>query len=255
MIRAGHRRPIRTPKDPAYLRDLFSTSARYYEWVNAVTSLGQVVLWRREVIRAARLSQTDKVLDAFCGPGSLALYAAPHMSGNGRLVLADLSPVMLDRARARLAAETSHHSNPPPAVDYVAGDLLHDDLGLTDFDVVLLGWGLRYVENVPETLARVRSFLRPGGRLVVLEFTRPAGPSLATPAQWYFRHVLPAIGSLLARDRELHEYLSVSAAEFRMATELAKTIEETGFALESRRSHLGGLVTIVAAIRTEPRPA
>jgi demethylmenaquinone methyltransferase / 2-methoxy-6-polyprenyl-1,4-benzoquinol methylase len=253
----SQRREIRTPTDASYLRDLFNNSARYYESVNMVTSLGQVVLWRREVIEAARLHPDDRVLDAFCGPGGLAERALPRLGREGRLVLADLSPVMLQQARLRLA-ERANRMVSPPRIEYVAGDLVRGDLGLSDFDVVLLGWGLRYVDDVGAVLNRVRSFLRPGGRMVVLEFTRPPRLSWATPAHYYFRHILPVVGSWLARDRELHEYLSVSAAKFPSAAELARTAQGAGFEILSCVSHLDGLVTILAATAadtTAPTPS
>jgi demethylmenaquinone methyltransferase/2-methoxy-6-polyprenyl-1,4-benzoquinol methylase len=266
-------RSARYPTDTTYLRDLFSASARYYEWVNLVTSMGQVVLWRREVIRVARLRPTDKVLDAFCGPGGLAEHALPQLGEGGRLVLADLSPVMLreaqmrlERVRAGQRGSGQRSSGQKRAalrgpgqrgvaredfgaeVDYVAGDLLHDELGLREFDVVLLGWGLRYVEDVPAALARMRTFLRPEGRLVILEFTRPRSISWATPAHVYFRYILPRVGSLLAQDRELHEYLQVSSAGFLSATELVRAVEDTGFAMIHRRTYLDGLVTILVGV-------
>ena len=241
---------IRTPTDVSYLRDLFNNSARYYESVNKVTSLGQVVLWRKEVVWAASLHPNDSVLDAFCGPGGLAAEAVPHLGGGGRLTWADLSPVMLHEARKRLGPILASRGPDRPWVDYVAGDLLRDDLGLRDFDVVFLGWGLRYVPDVDAALSRMRSFLKPGGCLVVLEFTRPPRVSWATPAHLYFRYVLPQIGSWLADDRELHEYLSESAAKFLSASELAAATENAGFAIRSCSSHLDGLVTIVAAAAT-----
>jgi demethylmenaquinone methyltransferase/2-methoxy-6-polyprenyl-1,4-benzoquinol methylase len=241
---------IRRPTEALYLRDLFSDSARYYEWVNRVTSLGQVDLWRREVVRCARLSPGDRVLDAFSGPGGLAELALRHLGPNGELVLADLSPVMLQHARTRLERHHQMRGAPGtsgPRISYVTGDLLREDLGLADFDAVLLGWGLRYVENVRGALTRVASFLRPGGRLVVLEFTRPQAVSWAAPAHFYFREILPTIGSWLARDPELHDYLRVSSAGFFTAAGLTRTLEEVGLDVRSCRSHLGGLVTIVTA--------
>jgi demethylmenaquinone methyltransferase/2-methoxy-6-polyprenyl-1,4-benzoquinol methylase len=239
-------REIRTPRDAGYLRDLFNNSARYYEWVNVVTSLGQVFLWRREVIAAARLQPGDEVLDAFCGPGGLAEMALPHLTQQGRLVLADLSPVMLEKAKARLDGDVKRGTDSRPPLEYVAGDLLHDDVGLKDFDVVLLGWGLRYVENVDLALARMHSFLRPGGRLVVLEFTSPRRLSWAAPVHYYFRRILPRIGSWLAGDRELHDYLSVSAAEFLTVDGLTSAMEGARFEVTSCRTHFDGLVTIIA---------
>jgi demethylmenaquinone methyltransferase/2-methoxy-6-polyprenyl-1,4-benzoquinol methylase len=244
--------------DPGYLRDLFGRSARYYDPVNRLTSLGQVVLWRKEVARAARVKPNGRVLDAFSGPGGLAEQVLPLLGEEGHLVLADLSPVMLREARLRLRRRSVREHGDggrPPRVDYLAGDLLHDDLGLHDFDVVMLGWGLRYVPDVGTALRRVREFLRPEGRLVVLEFTKPRTRDRSTPLQhFYFRRVLPAIGSWLAADKELHEYMSASAAEFLDAQDLADAVKSAGFRLESCRSHIGGLVTILAAVRDDGSP-
>jgi demethylmenaquinone methyltransferase/2-methoxy-6-polyprenyl-1,4-benzoquinol methylase len=239
---------IRRPTEAVYLRDLFSDSARYYEWVNRLTSLGQVDLWRREVVRSARVGVADRVLDAFSGPGGLAEQALRHLGPQGELVLADLSPVMLDQARVRLQRRLDLRVRSGPPVSYLTGDLLRDELGLTDFDVVLVGWGLRYVEDVRGALSRLGSFLRPGGRLVVLEFTRPQPISWAAPAHFYFREVLPRIGSWLAGDPELHDYLRVSSAGFFDARGLSRTVEEVGLRCESCRSRLGGLVTVLTAL-------
>ena len=244
---------IRTPADPAYLRDLFNHSARYYDPVNRLTSLGQVVLWRKEVARVAHVRPDDRVLDAFCGPGGLAEQVLPHLGAAGELVLVDLSPVMLHEARIRLSRKVKPGigRRDGPRLDFVAGDLLREELGLRDFDTVLFGWGLRYVPDVGAALGRMRGFLKPGGRMALLEFTKPRPRGWAVPAQFYFRRVLPAIGSWLARDRELHEYMSVSAAEFLSAPELVEAVAEAGFVIDSCHSHLGGLVTIVAAVRTD----
>jgi demethylmenaquinone methyltransferase / 2-methoxy-6-polyprenyl-1,4-benzoquinol methylase len=247
------RRQIRTPADPAYLRDLFSHSARYYDPVNRLTSMGQVVLWRKEVAWAAQVEPGDRVLDAFCGPGGLSEQVLRYLGEGGQLVLADLSPVMLHEARVRLgrqlARKNGRRDKPRPRIDYVAGDLLRDDLELRDFDVVLLGWGLRYVPDVSAALGKMREFLKPGGRIVILEFTRPRGWGWSAPAHFYFRRVLPTIGSWLAADKELHEYMSVSAAEFLEAPVLAGAVRDAGFSVDRCHSHLGGLVTILAAVR------
>jgi demethylmenaquinone methyltransferase/2-methoxy-6-polyprenyl-1,4-benzoquinol methylase len=237
---------VRTPKDPSYLRDLFNNSARYYDSVNEATSLGQVRGWRKEVVWAAGIHPNDRVLDAFSGPGGLSAEAVPQLGPAGRLVLVDLSPMMLHEARRRLGPILAAQGEYRPRVDFVAGDLLRGDLALGRFDAVLLGWGLRYVEDVPAALARMRTLVQPGGSLVVLEFTRPPRLSWATPAHLYFRYLLPQIGSVLARDRELHEYLSESAATFLTTPELLRAVQDAGFSLRSSSSHLDGLVTIVA---------
>lgn len=237
----------RTPKDPSYLRDLFNNSAGYYDSVNRTTSFGQVESWREEVVWAASLHPNDRVLDAFSGPGSLAAAAIPQLGPGAELVLADLSPEMLHQARKQLGPVLAAEGEYRPRVQYVVGDLLREDLGLGEFDVVFLGWGLRYVEDVDAALARIRTFVKAKGCLVVLEFTRPPRVSWATPAHLYFRYVLPRIGSALAGDRELHDYLTESAATFMTAPELLRSIQNAGFGVKRYSSHLDGLITIAAA--------
>lgn len=254
-------RRVRTPVDPAYLRDLFSHSARFYDPVNEITSWGQVGRWRDETIALAAPGPTDRVLDAFCGSGGLAERAMGKLGTGGELVLADLSPVMLHAARLRLAPQSGrprrsgpprrsgHPRTPAPRIAYVTGDILRDDLGLGTFDVVLLGWGLRYVPDVLAAVARLSDFLRLGGRLAILEFTKPTARGWALPAQLYFRRVLPRLGSWLARDRELHEYLRVSSETFLDTPALIKAVSATGLRVAGWRTHLGGLVTILVATR------
>jgi len=237
----------RTPFDPSYLRDLFNRSARYYDPVNSLTSLGQVARWRKETVALTAPQPADRVLDAFAGTGGLAERVLPYLGPQGELVLADLSPAMLHEARTRLGKGRGSGGGGGPRVTYVVGDILRQDLDLGEFDVVLLGWGLRYVPDVEEAVARIRGFVRAGGRLGVLEFTRPRLRSWAVPAQLYFRHVVPRVGSWLAGDPELHQYLRVSSAAFADAESLARIIGRTGLTVAGRRSHLGGLVTIVLA--------
>ena len=231
--------------------------------MNVVTSLGQVSLWRSQTVRLAGIKPGDDVLDAFCGPGGLSEKALRYVAqGNGEIVLADLSPVMLHEARRRLASHALFlgPDGARPRMTFVAGDLLAPpeaaarsgfppELVGRTFDVVLLGWGLRYVPDDRAALVRMRELLRPGGRLAILEFTRPLGLSWATPAHLYFRHLVPAIGSRLAHDRELHDYLQVSAAQFLDAENLECLVAAAGLEPCIRKSHLGGLVTILVARR------
>jgi demethylmenaquinone methyltransferase / 2-methoxy-6-polyprenyl-1,4-benzoquinol methylase len=244
----------RLPSDPAYLRDLFNHSAWYYDAVNAVTSAGQVALWRREVAALARPRSHDRVLDAFAGTGGLAGEIVSSLGREGELVLVDLSPAMLHMARNRLGKRLARlEEGRRPRVEYVVADLVEGELGLGGFDVIVLGWGLRYVSDVPRTLARIRSLLEPAGRLVVLEFTRPPQRSWALPAHIFFQRAVPRVGSWLAGDSELHEYLRVSSAAFPGSADLAARISDTGLSVTALRSHLGGLVTMVAAEDAAPQ--
>ena len=241
--------PPRTPVDPSYLRDLFSRNARTYDVVNTLISLGQVERWRRELVALADVQPGDAVLDAFAGPGSLARYAAARLAPEGRLVLADLSPVMLAEARRRLSTTRG------PRLEYMTADVLAPDTELGLFDVVLLGFGLRYVPDVHRALERLVLCLRPGGRLAVLEFTRPARPTFALPAQWYFGRVLPRVAAALAGDAEIYEYLHASSSAFLTAEELVDAFRTARLEPRATRRRLGGLVTCVVGTPGGVTPA
>ncbi len=236
------------PTDPGYLRGLFSRNARTYDAVNVAISLGQVRRWRREVVTLARIPAGGRVLDAFAGPGSLAEPAAARMGPPGELVLVDLSPAMLDQARLRLARQ-DHGDGGLPQLRFVAADLLHTAEDLGRFDAVLLGFGLRYVADPVAALRRLRRLLSPGGRLAVLEFTRPsASAAWAVPAQAYFHHLLPPLAARLAGEAELYEYLRDSSAGFLTPGELGAALDQAGWTPLRSRVHLGGLVTVVVAV-------
>ncbi|MHB1344565.1 MAG: class I SAM-dependent methyltransferase [Thermoleophilia bacterium] len=245
----GRGRGIRTPADPTYLRDLFTRSARFYDRVNLLTSLGWVTRWRDQTVASAAIEPGDRVIDAFSGPGGLAEQALPRLGPGGELLLVDISPVMLREAHSRLSRRLRGRRRPSPLVRFVVGDLLRDDLALGSFDVVLFGWGLRYVPDVSRALERLAALLRPGGRLALLEFTRPGAPRWALPLHLYFRYAVPAIGGRLARDPELHEYLRETSATFLDAPALAAAVESSGLRIVGRHSRLGGLVTTLVAVR------
>lgn len=243
------------PTDPAYLRALFDRNARTYEFVNRLISAGQVARWRRELVRLAGIPADGRVLDAFAGPGSLGTMALARLGPCGELVLADLSPAMVARAEAALGSTGAARSAQTgrPRVRSVVADLLDPAVDLGRFDVVLLGFGLRYVPDVPAALESLGARLSPGGRLALLEFTRPKHPApWHLPALLYFRRLLPALGAALAGEAELYDYLCVSARDFLTPAELGQALWRAGLVPERSRLYLGGLVSVVVAAALPP---
>jgi demethylmenaquinone methyltransferase / 2-methoxy-6-polyprenyl-1,4-benzoquinol methylase len=237
------------PTDPSYVRDLFTRNARTYDSLNGPTSFWQVDRWRHELVALARIPAAGRVLDAFAGPGSLSLPAVRRLGPQGKLVLADLSPVMLANARTRLAGEQGTLGT-RPLVSFVAADLLDPATDIGRFDVVLLGFGLRYVREIVPALRRLTDLLAPGGRLAVLEFTRPPRAlSWGLPAQMFFRYALPHVGRWLGGDPELYAYLRDSAGAFLTPAGLGAALWEAGLVPGPSRIFLGGLVTDVVAER------
>jgi demethylmenaquinone methyltransferase / 2-methoxy-6-polyprenyl-1,4-benzoquinol methylase len=265
-------RMMRTPRDPAYLRDLFSRNARTYDPVNRVISLGQIARWRGALVRRLDIQPDDRVLDAFSGPAGLGLLAFRRLGPGGRLVIADVSPVMLREARRRVrsAVTRAHPRDAGPSLAFRAVDLTRagslvfwgnrdrraaqpaDDVR-GPFDCVLVGFGLRYVSDPVLALSTLGSLLRPGGRMGILEFTVPAVPGLAR-ALWYLPHayfarVLPVLASGLAGDREIYDYLSQSSKGFLTEAELLDRVRLARLSPVSAATRMGGLVSIIVAVR------
>ncbi len=227
---------------------LFERNAQSYDRVNPLLSFGQVRLWRRKLIALLELRAGERVLDAFSGPGDLGRRALPLVAPGGTVVFADLSPRMLAQAArqapgAALSAETH----------FVTADLLEPG-GLPEeleapFDAVLYGFGLRYTADPALALRRLGAFLRPGGRLGLLEFTMP--PAAKSPidrlSRFYFRQILPGLAHRLTGERELYEYLRDSSGAGESPGGIAHLLLGAGLEVQRLETRVGGLVTLAVA--------
>ena len=213
---------------PDAVRRMFDRIAPVYDAMNRLMTAGLDRRWRRETV-AAVVRPGAAVLDACCGTGDLALEA--QRAGAGRVVGLDFSDRMLERARAK-----------SDSVDWVSGDLLALPFPDRSFDAATVGFGVRNVEDLPRALRELRRVLRPGGRLGVLEITRPRGP-LRTFYSLWFDHVVPLIGKVLPGGAA-YTYLPASVKRFPGPDELAQALRDAGFASVSYRLFAGGIVAL-----------
>ncbi|MEX2536482.1 MAG: bifunctional demethylmenaquinone methyltransferase/2-methoxy-6-polyprenyl-1,4-benzoquinol methylase UbiE [Trueperaceae bacterium] len=209
------------------VREMFSRIAGRYDLLNSVLSLGLDRFWRREAARLAleplvALERgTGAVLDAATGTGELAL-AMKSMEPQTRVVGVDFSQPMLElagRKSRRRALE----------VELVQGDVL--DLPFDDdtFGAATIAYGLRNLSDLEAGLAELRRVLRPGGRLVILEFPPPPEGMFGSLFRFYFLNVLPRIGGWISGSREAYEYLPTSVLAFPRPPQLARLLNEAGF--------------------------
>jgi demethylmenaquinone methyltransferase/2-methoxy-6-polyprenyl-1,4-benzoquinol methylase len=238
----------RLPLDPGYLRDLFSRNARTYDSVNLLISLGLVRRWRRYLVGMAQVRAEDRVLDAFCGPGSLGVLATERLGSTGEVVFADLSPAMLQLARMnmRLACQARERRSACPTARFVQTDVLNLPAQET-FDLIFLGFALRYTADPSASLDGLARLLRPGGRIAVLEFTGPreGGARWTALPRWYFHRLLPILAGRLGRGREVYDYLSASSASFLTPDELDRAARDAGLSRRVLREKMGGLVCLL----------
>jgi demethylmenaquinone methyltransferase/2-methoxy-6-polyprenyl-1,4-benzoquinol methylase len=204
---------------------MFDRIAPVYDLMNRLMTAGLDRRWRAETA-AAVVRPGDRVLDVCCGTGDLALASA---EAGGRVTGLDFSERMLERARRK-----------SEAVEWVDGDALA--LPFTDgsFDAVTIGFGLRNLEHAERGLAELRRVLRPGGRIAILEITRPRG-LLAPFYRFWFDGVIPLAGKVLPGG-SAYSYLPASVRRFPDPQGLAKLMDEAGFDDIRWRLFAGGIV-------------
>ena len=210
---------------PDAVRTMFDRIAPVYDAMNRLMTAGLDVRWRR-LTAAAAVHPGDRVLDAACGTGDLAL--ADVAAGADEVVGIDFSGRMLERARHKAAS-----------IEWVQGDLLALPFADGSFDAATVGFGIRNVAEIERALRELRRVLRRGGRLAVLEITTPRGPLRPFFTLWFDR-VVPMLGRLIPGG-SAYSYLPASVRRFPGAEELADLLAATGFA-NVRFRLLGGSI-------------
>ena len=222
---------IETGRLPADgVRRMFDRIAPVYDAMNRVMTAGLDRRWRAITAEEA-VRPGDRVLDACCGTGDLALAAR----GRGAVVVGlDFSERMLDQAR-RKSGE----------VDWVQGDVLALPFDDASFDAVTVGFGVRNVEDLEAGLQELRRVLRPGGRIGILEITTPRG-ALAPFYRLWFDRFVPLLGKILPGG-SAYTYLPASVRRFPGPEELAALLQAGGFAAVRFRRFAGGIVALHVA--------
>ena len=222
-----------------YVRRLFATIAPRYDFITVALSYGQDRRWKRRLIGLARLTPDDRVLDVACGTGDL-VFAAASRARQG--VGLDVTHVMLQLSRGK--AVSARHS-----VAFVTGDMLALPFADGRFTVVTTGYGLRNVPDLPQALAEIRRVLQPGGRLLSLDFNRPANLLVRSVYLTYLTIVGSTLGLVLHRDPDTYRYIPESIRNYPGAKGVAALLEQSGFADVRVIPLLGGLMAIHTARR------
>jgi demethylmenaquinone methyltransferase / 2-methoxy-6-polyprenyl-1,4-benzoquinol methylase len=223
---------VETGRLPAEsVRAMFDRIAPVYDAMNRTMTAGLDRRWRRMTAEAV-VHPGDAVLDACCGTGDLAIACA---RAGGRVTGLDFSERMLERARRKA-----------PELKWVSGDLLALPFADARFDAATVGFGVRNVDDLARALAELRRVHRTGGRLGILEITRPGG-LLAPFYRFWFDGVVPLLGKLLPGGAA-YSYLPASVRRFPGPEDLAELIAAAGFAEVRYRTFAGGIVALHTAV-------
>jgi demethylmenaquinone methyltransferase / 2-methoxy-6-polyprenyl-1,4-benzoquinol methylase len=234
-------------KRPGEVAAMFDAIAGRYDLLNDILSAGQVRLWRRAVARITGARPGDRVLDLAAGTGTSSLT---FTASGADCVACDFSLGMLRAGRHRGGlAGGSGRVAPPGRLSWVAGDALRLPFRDGSFDAVTISFGLRNVASPGAALTEMRRVTRPGGRLVVCEFSAITIAPVDMLYRRYLLHVLPAIARRTARNPEAYEYLAESIADWPAQRELAGIIEAAGWSAVRWRDLSLGVVAVHVARR------
>lgn len=220
-------------QDPKFVKDAFSKIADRYVVTNHVLSMGTDILWRKKVGRMVKAWQPKVILDVATGTGDLALELQ-KVCPDARLLASDFCPEMLAHAATRGVKNTQ-------VVD--AMDMPFDD---NSCDVLTVAFGLRNMSDYGAALTEMKRVIRPGGHLLVLDFSTPAG-LLQKPYDFYLNKVLPKIAGLLTGEEGAYSYLAGSIGDFPSGVAMNVLIESQGYTDVQNTPLSGGIAAIYTA--------
>ena len=199
---------------------MFDAIAPSYDLNNRIHSMWRDQAWRREAVRVAQVTAASVVLDVACGTGDLAM--AFRKGGANRVIGIDFVESMLHLADDKRRRDE--------AITYQAGDATALPLADASVDVVSIAFGIRNVHRPQRAVAEFHRVLKPGGRLIILEFSQPANPLLRRLYQFYSGVIMPRTASWIARDRSnAYRYLPRSVDTFLDRDAMCRLISDAGF--------------------------
>lgn len=225
--------------DPERIRSMFASISGRYDRANTVLSGGIHHLWRKKAVRWSAARPGESVLDCATGTGDLAIAFRKAVGSAGRVVGTDFVPEMLEVAKTK-AADVEFEQADVTALPFADGS----------FDISSISFGIRNVGDPKRGLAELARVVRPGGRVVVLEFGQPQNRLFGAIYDFYRRHLLPTIGGAVTGRKKAYQYLETSAGRFPCGEEFAQLMRESApFASVQWRPLSFGIAYLYLGIR------
>jgi demethylmenaquinone methyltransferase / 2-methoxy-6-polyprenyl-1,4-benzoquinol methylase len=211
-------------KSPDRISGMFDAIAGRYDLLNTVLSGGLDRYWRRRAIRALRFTGRETLVDVCTGTGDVGIASARAKRGARRVLGVDFAGAML-----RHGIEKTRKTGLNCRIQFVRGDAMCLPVGAASADGVTIAFGIRNVQDPVVVCSELRRVLKPGGRVVILEFGLPQMRAVQALYLWYFRNVLPRIGRAVSHHSAAYSYLPESVGAFPWGEDFAKVLGGAGF--------------------------
>ena len=225
-----------------FIKNIFSTVAPYVDFLSSSFSLGFDNLWRRKAVLLSGVQKGDRVLDVCTGTGKLAILLARKVGSGGTVTGIDFCEEMLNRARKKT---NSHHSN----LSYVISDAKRLPFSDNSFDAVTVAFGMRNIPDTIPALQELKRVLKPRGKFICLELTKPQVRWFQLLYEWYVFRIMPAVAEIVIKTAAPYLYLPRSINAFYTPDEFRRVISECGFSRVSIDSLTMGVATIYRAVK------
>jgi len=221
---------------------MFNNISHRYDFLNHLLSLGIDKIWRKKAIGVLKPLHPKKILDVATGTGDFAIQSLEL--NPDKIIGIDISDGMLEVGRKKISSK-----NLSDKIELVRGDSENIPYSQNKFDAVTVAFGVRNFENLTKGLSEIRRVLRPGGMVVILEFSKPSLFPFKQLYQFYFRFILPRVGSLVSSDKAAYTYLPKSVEAFPDGEDFLRILQDVGFKNTQCSSLTFGISTIYIATK------
>ena len=235
---------VKTADKARLIADVFHSVANRYDLMNDLMSLGVHRLWKRYAAELSAVREGQTVLDLAGGTGDLAALLAPKVGKSGKIILSDINDSMLKIGRERMTNQ-GHIGN----IEYVLANAESLPFSDKQFDCVCIAFGLRNVTDKNAALHSIYRVLKPGGRLLVLEFSKPTNSLIKQIYDQYSFNILPKIGKFVADDTDSYRYLAESIRMHPDQQTLKSMVIDAGFDQCDVHNLSGGIVALHRGFR------
>ena len=222
-------------KELDFVKDMFDRIAPKYDFLNRLLSFRQDTVWRTQMVKACALEKNSIILDVACGTCDVALEINSHLLGQAQIFGLDFSLGMLRLGKKKLGEKN---------IDLLNGDALCLPFKKNIFDAVCIAFGIRNIMDRKRAIKEFHMVLKKGGRLAVLELTTPERGIFRSLYLFYFKKILPLVGSFFSQDKNAYTYLPDSVLRFPSPVEFSKIIREAGFEQIQFKQMTFGIVTL-----------